>query len=231
MLLHWYQRYKALEKCRQGQLPPELCEYLGLFGRQAAKREPVENIRFVVFDTETTGLDMEQDSIISIGAVVVEANRLVFSQSLEEIIRQGSSGGQESVPIHQMLNSDLKAGSAEAEVLLRWLSFAGNAVLVGHHVDFDIGMLNKAMQRYWGVSLQNQKLDTGALARRLEQSVVNTLHDSKPQSLDTLCERFRINVSFRHNAAGDALATATVLLYLLKRAKERGITTRGELLR
>jgi DNA polymerase-3 subunit epsilon len=69
-------------------------------------------------------------------------------------------------------------------------------------------------------------LDTRDLALRLERP-----EHVKPDEygLDALCKRYRIPVEERHTAAGDALATALLLVVLLKGLQERGVRTAGEL--
>ena len=96
--------------------------------------------------------------------------------------------------------------------------------MIGHHIGFDVAMLNKYMQKHFGFKLLNPTIDTAHLAARLEN-----IHAYKGgvhlqlESLDSLSERLNIDREARYSATGDAYTTALVFLKLQHLAKTKGI--------
>ena len=107
-------------------------------------------------------------------------------------------------------------------IVLEWLEFIGDAVLVAHNANFDLPLLNREIARvYPGSRLRNAHLCTVDLARRL-------VPRAESHGLDSLVRYFGFEVPRRHRAADDALATARVLLRLLRDLSENGILTLTE---
>ena len=207
--------------------------YLERINDQSASDVPLPEAEFVVFDTETTGLDVKTDRVLSVGAVKVREGQVLVQESFECLVQQEVALGNKSPEVHGILPSQVQQGLTEEEALQAFLAFAGNAVLVGHHVKFDVEMLNQIVRRK-GISgkLRNRSIDTAQLAQRLER-----LHHSPDSysrsdySLDALCARYKLPTESRHTASGDAFTTAILLLKLLAQAKKRRIKTVGELVR
>lgn len=197
------------------------------------RRLPLRQTRFVVLDTETTGLDVDSSALLSLAAVDVRDGRVRLDRRLELMFAHDHVGGKAAAPIHGLLRRDLQGGVPAEEGVLEFLEFAQNAVLVGHHAAFDVAMLDNVLGRIGPLRIYNRVIDTNRLARRLESAVLP--REAEPPSLrtlDALCELYGIPIRLRHTAAGDALATATLFLALLARARRRGIMTlRGLLAR
>ena len=97
--------------------------------------------------------------------------------------------------------------------------FAADAVLVAHNAAFDITFLHRAAE---GV-FDQPVVDTLLLSAHLYPTETD-------HSLDTIAARLGLNVVDRHSALSDALLTAAILLRLLDRCEERGITRLGQLI-
>jgi DNA polymerase-3 subunit epsilon len=174
------------------------------------KSKALSEVRFVVFDSETTGLDLSTNRLLSIAGV-------------------GVTG------LEVQLDDTLTDGLPEDEAAARFLAFAGDAVLVAHHAAFDMRMLQKAIAPHRGAKVWNASVDTAQLAKRVEVGPMtsNQARGADPRQayqLDNLVERYGIDVPERHTAAGDALATALLFQRLLRKAERRGIRTLGDLL-
>jgi DNA polymerase-3 subunit epsilon len=191
------------------------------------KRTPIEEIGFVVFDTETTGLDVQEDQILSIGAVRVKNWQISVEDRLECYIHQEYYPDGKTVAVHGILPGEKLHSIAESEGVRRFLEFVGGDVLVAHHAAFDVAMLNAAIHLAGGGKLQNTVLDTGVLARRAARNP--QLARPGTFGLDHLCDTYRIPQSDRHTAPGDAFITALLLLKLLHRLQKRGVDTLGAL--
>ena len=72
-------------------------------------------------------------------------------------------------------------------------------------------------------------MDTAKLAIRIEHFQHTQSLDHSEFTLDALCDRYRIPMHDRHNAAGDALLTALLFLKLLTKLRKRGIQTLKDL--
>lgn len=173
----------------------------------------IANTRFVVFDTETTGLDTKTDRILSIGAIGVINNIIDVSDSLEIYLSQETFNA-ESVKIHGLLKGGTLEKISELEAIEKFINYIGNSVLVAHHAGFDIEMINVSLKKLGLKRLKNKTIDTGVLYKKL-----NGKKDAK-FSLDALSEAFRIPQNDRHTASGDAYITAQLFLKILSKLKK-----------
>ena len=177
----------------------------------------VENTRFVVFDTETTGLDIVNDRILSIGAIAIFNNVIDVSDSFEIYLKQDQFKA-ETVEIHGILKEGKLTKLSEAQAMENFINYIGNAVLVAHHTAFDIEMINAALKRMDLPKLKNKTIDTGILYKKLEGKKDSHFN------LDVLCKEFNIPKHDRHTAAGDAFITALLFLKIIaKLKKERNL--------
>jgi DNA polymerase-3 subunit epsilon len=209
---------------------PRLLEYLG---RRFAPRgrTPIREARFVVLDTEATGLDPAQANLLSLSAVGVQGGAVHLQDRLDLVVRHDHVGGHSAAPVHGLVRRDLAAGVDPEEAALRFLAMAQDAVLVAHHAAFDLALLSRTLRALGAPGVANAAVDTAHLVRRLDGGpLVDTAKAREDRSLDALVARLGFEIPDRHTAAGDALATAFAFLALLGRARRRGITTLGELL-
>ena len=169
------------------------------------------NNRFVVFDCETTGLDYKSDRILSIGAIAIQNDQIVVSDFMEVFLYQDIFK-PESVPIHGILKEGDEEKITEYEAINYFLNYIKDATLVGHHIGFDIEMINLALHRLDAGKLKNQIMDTNVMYQKLKYLPVE-----QHASLDELCDIFNIKKSDRHTASGDAFITALLFLKLKKK--------------
>ena len=213
-------------------LPKRTWNLKGLWpgGQKAASgNEPIDQIPFVVLDTETTGLNPERDRILSIGALRLLDGRIQVREALELYLQQ-EHFNSDSVPIHGILRDDIHARVPEAEALRQLVAYIGDAVIVGHHISFDMAVLHRAMMRHGVKPPDNPCLDTGLLYRK---TLLKTplLRKKEFYTLDDLARRFDLPCTDRHTALGDAFLTAMALAHILELLRAKGIVTRKQLLR
>jgi DNA polymerase-3 subunit epsilon len=221
--------FRFLNQRTKPELPEFWKSYEAKFEEKLRKDTPIDEVRFVVFDTETTGLDTSKDYILSLAAITVQENQIVVNDRLELFIQQAYEARRASVVVHGILPGNAESAKQELEAIKAFLEFIGNAVLVAHHASFDIAMVNRALQRAVGRKLKNKVLDTAVLARRLTDGA--SLVNKDYFSLDSLCKLYQIPASDRHTAPGDTFITAILLLKLLARLKKRGVQKLGSLLK
>lgn len=189
---------------------------------------PLRDVTFAVFDTETTGLNPAKDKILSIGGVKVCRNTISVSNSIEIYLEQEAAPRQEDIAIHGIIPTVQHWQQPASSAIQAFVEWCGPAVLAGHHVAFDIAIINQALQQQLGAKLRNRSVDTLQLAMR---AIGKSSHSAPGEwTLDHLASRYNIPAHDRHNAAGDAFITALLLMKLLNRLEKRGVGTLGELL-
>lgn len=176
------------------------------------QQSDIDKIRFVIFDTETTGLNTSTDRILSIGAISVIGNVIDLSDSFERYLSQ-QEFSNETVEIHGILKEGKISKVEEKEAIIQFLEYLKNAVIVAHHAAFDVEMINKSLKRLELPKLKNKVLDTGILYKKLEPS-------EKHYSLDKLSEIFKIPLHDRHTASGDAYITGLLFLKIISKLKK-----------
>ena len=186
-----------------------------------AQRRDLSSVAFTVVDLETTGGTPGFTKITEIGAVRIEGGVQVatFSQLVDP--RQPIPA--KITEITGISPAMLVGCPPIEEVLPRFLEFSADSVLVAHNARFDLGFLDYELSMLMSRTFPRPTLDTLRLARRL----------LTPQrcSLAALAERFDTTVKPSHRALDDALATGEILLILLARVQEQGVTTLEEVVR
>lgn len=166
--------------------------------------------RFVVLSTETTGLSLEKDVILSFGSFSVINNSIVIGDSFETVIAQYKFFHENGISNEFTIETKMKK-MGEAEAIQALVEFIGNSVLVGHHIDFDVEMINAALERLGCGRLKNEALDIDVMHRKLLDI------NNKQFSLDELCGFYKIPVSDRNSSSEDAYKIALLFLKLKSR--------------
>jgi DNA polymerase III subunit epsilon len=208
--------------------PSFLDRYRTRFERTWEDDTSIDRVRFVVLDSETTGLNPRLDRLVTIGAVVVQGDEIVLDDAFDALIRVDEN--TTAVTVHGVTRDESRTGVEEPEALARFLDYLGDGVIVGHHIDHDIGIFDAAYERHWGFRMSNRSLDTMDLTLHLEKDGAFAGRPAiRRFTLDALCDLFGVIPHDRHTASGDAFITAQVFLRLLRLAKRHGRDTLGRL--
>lgn len=167
-------------------------------------------MREIVFDTETTGFDVDNgDRLVEIGAVEL-VNHVPTGKTFHQYINPEREVPEEAFKVHGLSYDFLKDYPTFDKVADQWLAFAGDAILVAHNASFDFKFINGQLKEL-GKPLHEWKnvVDTLEIARNM--------FPGARCSLDALCKRFEIDNSQRtkHGALLDAELLAEVYLELL----------------
>jgi len=184
-----------------------------------------ENIRFVALDTETTGFDYENDRILCIGAVAIQNNKILVSDSFEVYIKQDVFN-KETVKIHGIRKNGTEIKVSEEEALIAFLDYLDDAIIIAHHTKFDMTMINNALKRLNVGPIQSKQLDTNYIHKK----IATEDRFKKLFSLDELCEIYNVKKHDRHTALGDALITAYIFLKLTFKYKKNNVLNLTELI-
>lgn len=177
--------------------------------------DEISKTRFVVFDTETTGLNTETDRVLSIGALSVKNKQIDISSNLEIYVEQ-EIFNPDSVKIHGLIRNEKYKKVSEEEAVKKFLEYCKNSVLVAQHAGFDVKMINACLKRMGLPKFQNPVLDTAVMYKKTK-ILTNLIDREKIYSLDEIAEAYNIDLVDRHTASGDAYITALIFLKLLGR--------------
>tara|TARA_B100000927_G_C16428204_1_gene454399 strand:- start:10 stop:657 length:648 start_codon:yes stop_codon:yes gene_type:complete len=165
-------------------------------------------MRYVVLDTETTGLDPDDGhKIIEIGCIEI-LNRNVTDNTFHKYINPEREIDLEASKVHGLTLSKLKEKPIFKDILNDFLEYISDSPLIIHNAPFDIGFLQKEYSDIHDTNsfIDNEIIDSLKLARRISPGKRNTL--------DALCDRYSIDNSDRtlHGALLDARLLALVYL-------------------
>lgn len=168
---------------------------------------------FVVFDTETTGLEPTRDYLTEIGAVKFNCRKEI--ESFDQLIKP-------PVPIPHFLEqlthitNEMVADCPDASTVLDdFLSFIGmDSILIAHNAPFDLGFLNAQMARMGRSIIHNRTIDSLPFARWVHPEFRSDT-EKGPYKLQTLAKRFSIKVLSAHRADDDARVLKELFLRLL----------------
>ena len=181
-------------------------------------------MRQIILDTETTGLEIQQDHrIIEIGCVEM-VDRCLTGNNFHQYLQPDRQIDAGAISVHGITNEFLEDKPRFADIVEDLISYLSGAELVIHNAPFDVGFLNHELKR-----LQQQK----PLIEEIS-SVVDTLvmarkkHPGKRNSLDALCDRYTIDNSRRdkHGALLDAEILSEV--YLVMTGGQESLLLDGE---
>jgi DNA polymerase-3 subunit epsilon len=169
---------------------------------------------YVVFDTETTGLNPKKDDIISIGAVKIKDNKILTSQTFEMFIQNSCDISSESKKIHGIREVDLLNAKTTFEVIPEFLKFIGSRPLVGYYLEFDIAMINKYVKPLLGIKLPNKQIEVSEIY--YNQKIEFIPQGNIDLKFDTILKNCDVPNMGAHNAVNDAIMTAMIYLKLIK---------------
>ena len=216
---------------KKNEIPSDYSWYATACEKREVLKQPINKCRFVVLDTETTGLDPKTDRILSIGAVAVTNYSANVADSFETLVKQEKQNA-ESIAVHEITPGVSAQADLPKNVLEQFLNYVKGSVIIGHYVEFDYKILSESCKRQLGFNLENQQYDTMNLLRRTDNHFTHSnLNKPSDFALDNVCERFNIPISDRHTAMGDAMATALLFARQLKKLENRGVKTVSELLK
>jgi len=167
-------------------------------------------MRYIVLDTETTGLDPDEGhKIIEIGCIEI-INRKVTDNTFHKYLNPEREIDIEASKVHGLTASNLSDKPLFEDIYDEFLGYISNSPLIIHNAPFDLGFLKKEFSYLKSDSnfFTNEIIDTLKIARKVSPGKKNTL--------DALCERYSIDNSDRdlHGALLDARLLAFVYLKL-----------------
>lgn len=166
---------------------------------------PLEEV-CVALDLETTGLDLQRDEIIEVGAARFRGERVL--ETFRALVNPGRPLSPFIVQLTGITQGEVAAGPSFGEVAGALSQFLGPHPVVGHNVGFDLAFLARA-----GLGLANGRYDTHEMASVFVPS-------SRGYGLSDVAQALGLAPRRRHRALEDALACQEVFVLLVRRALE-----------
>jgi len=176
----------------------------------------------VVFDTETTGLDVFNDDIIEIAAIRIKGGEVV-GEPLDLYIETDKPIlpmlGDKENPMYAIYHEKMSTGEllSPSDALRRFLAYVGSSPILGHNANYDYNILDNNLQRYCNDTMQAHDIrcfDSLKLIRLLAPS----LHSYK---LESLLETFQLAGVNSHQAIDDVKATVSLVRLCAEKAREK----------
>lgn len=167
--------------------------------------------RYIAFDTETTGLDSENDRVVELGAGVFENG--VPTASFQSYVNPGIGIPPEVSALNHITDEMLQTAPAEKDIYPKLMEFfgdavAGKTVICGHVAAFDLSFLCRTLDRL-GIEAIFRFVDTRQLA--------TLIPELEHHSLAAVAEYFEVPHKNAHHAKEDALTSGRILQKILER--------------
>ena len=200
----------------------------------------LSQLKYVVFDIETTGLSAKNDRIIQIAAVKIDGDKIPVSlknkikdtdpsiptrkdmQIYNAFINPKRSIPSKIISLTGIKDSMVKNQPGEKSILEEFFGFIGDRILVAHNgIRFDVRFIEEATKRV-GMNIENFLcLDTLWLSKKLYPA-------ERSHSLNAIIDRFQLKLSYgdeflnqRHNALVDVILTAEALRLFMAKLKNQ----------
>ncbi|WP_224816071.1 exonuclease domain-containing protein [Hasllibacter sp. MH4015] len=186
---------------------------------------PLSALSYVVFDTETTGLNPAVDEVCQIAAVRIVNGKMRAEERFDMLVNPGRPIPAASTAVHHITDDMVADAVPVGEALARFHTFAEGAVLVAHNAPFDMAFLRR------------REAEIGA---RFDQPILDTVlcsailfGQSADHTLDALCDRLGVTIpeAERHTALGDAIGTADAMARMIPMLKAVEIGSLSTLIR
>jgi len=195
---------------------------------------PLDEVCYVVIDTELTGLDSRRDSIVSLGAVKMTGGRIDFGNTFYKMVKPGTDLTSESVVVHGITPSDVAELPSIDSVIDEFLGFCKGCVVTGHFLSLDLMFLNKELKRLSHGALNNPIVDTCSVHDWIKhQSGDFSRHfgENGDKDLFSLAKKYGIEVTGAHNALMDAFVAAQLFQRFLSLLPGLGVKTIKDLVK
>ena len=188
-LFDWRRRWKLRRAA-----PGPMRNYLG-HPFPLAKTDYRE-VEYLAIDLETTGLDIAEDLILSVGYVGVRGTSIDLSTARHRVVRIDRSIPEATAVIHQITDDEAAQGGELNDILEELLEALAGKVMIAHHARIERGFLTNACKRLWQQGLIMPVVDTQTLAlrtferRQIPFKASDLRLHAPPQSLSRLTTPF-----------------------------------------
>lgn len=178
--------------------------------------DPEPDQEWVSIDTETTGLNVDTEEVVAIGAVRIRGDRIMTSERFEILVRPEGRVSPGAVRVHRLREQDLLSGVAADQAVAQLLQFVGSRPLVGYFLEFDVAMINKTLRRMIGIGLPQRLIEVSSMFYEFRNRQL-PLHQQGGQidlRFDTMMRALDLPTRDAHDATNDAVMAALAFIKL-----------------
>ncbi|MBM7070645.1 3'-5' exonuclease [Shewanella sp. 202IG2-18] len=178
---------------------------------------PLSECEFLAMDFETTGLNSKKDSIISVGTVPFNLQRIYLNAARQWEVKPRTKLTSDSIVIHGITHNDIADAPDFSNVIPELLETMKSKVIVVHYHPIERQFLNKALLHALKEGIEFPVIDTLELEHQIQQQIasgfLNRLRGKKVPSirLQQSRKRYGLPTYTPHHALTDAIATAELL--------------------
>jgi DNA polymerase III subunit epsilon len=166
--------------------------------------------RYIILSTVTTGFNTHSDVILSISAFAVVDDNILIGDSFEIVLMQYKYFHDNKLSNEFIVESKMKK-MGEPDTIKSFIEYLGNSILVGHHIDHDVEMINAALEKLDCGRLKNEALDINIMYKKLQDIT------DQDFSLEELVTFYKIPQSEKPNSTENAYSIALLFLKLKSR--------------
>ncbi len=196
--------------------PGPLADYLS--APFPARSTDWREVPFLALDLETTGGDPDRDEIVSFGWVLIERQRIVLSSARHRLVRLSGAMTATSAVVHRITDDEAASGESLEVVMADLLAALAGRILVAHYIRTEVGFLEAACKRLYGMRGYFPAVDTLALAAAARDRE-RRLPRKGELRLGNLRRHYGLPRYPAHNALSDALSAGELLLALASERK------------
>lgn len=178
---------------------------------------PGHKPKFAIVDTETTGIYQNRDRVIEVAIIHCDSDGTVEDEYVTLINPNRDLG---PTNIHGIKAGDVKNAPAFTEIAGDILARLDGRVIVGHNIQFDLGMLSYEFDRIETELPQPPTICTMRLAYTFGPS---------SRKLKDCCSHFGIDHNHQHSALDDAAVTRQLFMRYLEMATAKGVSSVAQL--
>lgn len=170
-----------------------------------------KEVGFLAIDLETTGLNPDQDEIVSMGWVAIEQGRIRLSEAEHHLVRPSKLCSDESVKVHGLVDQKLAEAEPIEAAMPHLLAALRGRIAVAHHALIEREFLSRACRRLYGHPLEVPFVDTMMLEKRALDRREKTIGDGSLK-LAACRGRYGLPLHKAHDALTDAIACGELML-------------------
>lgn len=170
----------------------------------------IKEAPLLAVDLEMTGLDAQQDQIISIAVMPIEQGQIALKKGQKKLLKITGSVGQ-SATIHGLHDADLRSALSLGDAMDWLFEQATGRVLIAHHAPLDMRFIEHAVMPAPKMQDHLYAIDTLRIERQRLFRKELILKEGSLR-LGACRERYNLPYYAAHDALIDALACAELLL-------------------
>lgn len=184
--------------------------------KEDAMNTPLDKLKVVIFDIETTGFSPEKgDSILSIGAIKMCGTTIIEEQQFYSLIYYDQEIPENIIKLTGITTDAVREAPILSDVLISFFEFVQDSTLVAHHATLERNFMQHASSKLFKTPFKHRIVDTSFLYKLVDR-------DFHHMSLEHLCEQNSIPIVDRHHALGDAKMTAQIWRIYMGKVLEIG---------